>query len=646
MNRDLLVNASPRSGNAAFWRRVAISIAGLAALVWFLIRVIPKPGRASYPCQRAAFPIASAFVVWLVGSISGLFAAVRLHRLVRRYRWAAVGVGLAAFLLLGFWISEPVASSAAVEAVNFHYAPEQRNTPLGAARGINLGRVVWAHDPSATRWAGTWKTNSDPWWSDANTDQEKVGAMLSACMRKLTSMTTDTDAWRAIFRYYNARARHLDGRGYRAGETVAIKANFNNANNQKISNLIDVSPQMVLAMVHQLVNEAHVAPGDILVYDARRSIPAAVLTKVWGEFKDVRFVQEAGPNARQPKNPAYGDYHGLEAADWVEGVTYSKGEYKDAKLIPRQVLAATYLVNMALIKAHSYPWNFMEGGEYAELGDMGQTAVTMTGKNHFGSIKGTREHHDSIDTNKKAAKNAYSPIVDLAASPNLGAKTILFVLDGLYCGRKHASFPLHFPNAPFNNRVTPYENPAWPASVLASLDGVALDSVGLDILYSQSLNNGDPKDQDRPRILIRENADDYLREMAQAEKAPSGTAYVQNGARVTSLGVFEHWDSDATRRYSRNKDRARGAGIELFYLPMGAAPTATPEISLANGPKGARTMSIRCVTPGARIYYTADGSNPTDHSPIYDKPVVVGVPAKIQAIAMSDDLRDSAVASR
>ncbi len=41
---------------------------GFLALLWFLIRVIPKPHRASYPCQRAAFPIASAFVIWISGT--------------------------------------------------------------------------------------------------------------------------------------------------------------------------------------------------------------------------------------------------------------------------------------------------------------------------------------------------------------------------------------------------------------------------------------------------------------------------------------------------------------------------------------------------------------------------------------------------
>jgi hypothetical protein len=73
---------------------------------------------------------------------------------------------------------------------------------------------------------------------------------------------------------------------------------------------------------------------------------------------------------------------------------------------------------------------------------------------------------------------------------------------------------------PFNNAVEPYENTSWPASVLASMDGVALDCVGLDILNSQTKNNIDSNGHSR--ILLRNNADDYL--------------------QVHSLGVHEHWD--------------------------------------------------------------------------------------------------------
>jgi uncharacterized protein (DUF362 family) len=352
-------------------------------------------------------------------------------------------------------------------------------------------------------------------------------------------------------------------RGYVQGESVAVKVNLNNSSAEGPGNIVNVSPQVALAMVRQLVHRGKVRPADIIVYDARRNIYPALLTKVWDEFPEVRFVQWDLPAAPQPKNPSYHDYRGLEQALWVEGVSYSvnQNEYYDAKLIPKQIMDATYLVNLALLKAHSYPYSAAEGG------DEGQTGVTMTGKNHFGSIKGTPELHGAINTNRQGTPHAYSPIVDLAASPNLGAKTILYVLDGLYCARRHQSYPLHFPNPPFNNRVTPYENPEWPSSLLASMDGVALDSVGLDILYSQSRNNVD--ENGNPRIVIRENADDYLHEMAAPENPPSGSKYMQGGKPITSLGVFEHWDSDASRKYSRNQDPKGGRGIELIYLPLG-----------------------------------------------------------------------------
>lgn len=484
---------------------------------------------------------------------------------------------LRTLVIAAIWLSlgHPVPCAAADEksvprVTRYDWAPEAANLPVGTARGIFPGRVVWARDPAATKWAGRWELKADQWWTDANTDQVRVEAMLSETLRKLAGTRSDEESWRAIFRYHNGSVRQLADRGYQPGEVVAVKINLNNSSSAKADNQTDATPQMVLAMVRQLVEQAHVPPGCIFVYDVRRLIYSAMIAKIWSAYPEVRFVQAEAPSADQPRNPRTGDQRGIEAADWVEGVSYSVGSYNEAKLIPRQVFAATYLVNLALLKAHSYPYNYMEDG------DEGQTALTMCGKNHFGSIKGTPELHGAINTDAGGTASAYSPLVDLAASPNLGAKTILYVLDGLYCGRKWRSYPLHFPNPPFNNRVVPYENPDWPASVLASLDGVALDSVGLDILYAQSKNNIDAAHGGVSRILIRENADGYLHEMAQADHPPSGTAYRQDGKPVGSLGVHEHWDSDATRRYSRNLDPRNGQGIELIYLPRADSLDAGP----------------------------------------------------------------------
>jgi hypothetical protein len=54
--------------------KLLLPLIGLGALIWFLIRVIPKPSRASYPCQRAAFPIASGFIIYLASLASAVLA--------------------------------------------------------------------------------------------------------------------------------------------------------------------------------------------------------------------------------------------------------------------------------------------------------------------------------------------------------------------------------------------------------------------------------------------------------------------------------------------------------------------------------------------------------------------------------------------
>ncbi|KPK39323.1 MAG: hypothetical protein AMJ65_11745, partial [Phycisphaerae bacterium SG8_4] len=69
------------------WVKYVFPIAGLVSLIWFLIRVTPKPSRALYPCQRMAFPIASGFVAWILGlGAWGLaFRRAKLSLARRRY---------------------------------------------------------------------------------------------------------------------------------------------------------------------------------------------------------------------------------------------------------------------------------------------------------------------------------------------------------------------------------------------------------------------------------------------------------------------------------------------------------------------------------------------------------------------------------
>ena len=455
-------------------------------------------------------------------------------------------------------------------ARDFNWKPGPSNQSLGTARGIFPGRVVMVRCPEAARWAGRWNLEEDQWFLDSNTDALKCSEMLSRSIRALTGARTDAKAWKKIFRHHNLEIRGLARRGYSKGETVAVKVNLNNSSVGKKDNQSDATPQMVLALVRQLVQEAGVAEQDIIIYEVRRQIFSFLIERIWQEFPGVRFIQDGPARKGQPDNPVYGKGYGIEAAEWVEGIEYTHDElFKGAKLMARQVKEATYLINMAMLKLHSYPYNYMEHG------DSGQTGISMSAKNHAGSIQGTPELHKWINSTEirhhQKVEHGYNPLVDLEASPNLGRKTILYLLDGMYCGRKWTTYPLHFPNAPFYNRTEPYENPDWPACLLASFDPVAIQSVGLDIMYSQSIGNVEPGYYNVPRLLVRDMADDILKEMATPSDTPSGTVYTQGGKPIPSLGVFEHWDGPETMRYSRNLDPRHGKGIEFIYIPMGSA---------------------------------------------------------------------------
>jgi len=75
-------------------------IIGLVSLLWFLLRVIPKPSRAAYPCMQTAFPIASSFVVWFVGSIGSIALFKQLPvALNKRKYFKIAGFALSGLLL-------------------------------------------------------------------------------------------------------------------------------------------------------------------------------------------------------------------------------------------------------------------------------------------------------------------------------------------------------------------------------------------------------------------------------------------------------------------------------------------------------------------------------------------------------------------
>ena len=280
--------------------RIYLIITGLLSLIWFLIRVIPKPSRAAYPCQQAAFPVASAFIIW----ISGTFAASILYRKAQanwhKKRYMAFGcsaiIGLLIFISVTL-MNQPMLSQANINSpLKEVFQPSDApNTPMGEGKGIFPGRVVWSYNPNATNWDG--KTGF--WWSDQNINAAVVEKMMSETIQKLTGTDQDVLAWDSLFQSFN-RQHQKGNAGYRSGQKIAIKINMNSSNGHSLynSNTQNSTPQVVMALLKQLVNSAGVKAADITFYDVSRQISGSVYNPCKAAFPDVNFVDKSGMDGR------------------------------------------------------------------------------------------------------------------------------------------------------------------------------------------------------------------------------------------------------------------------------------------------------------------------------------------------------------
>lgn len=500
--------------------KVCFPLLGLVALVWFLIRVVPKPTRIEYPCQQVAAPLALSFVAFISSTLVGVGAWKRFYLLwhSRRFYWG-VSVLLVGALLSGTLYVMSVDNSLMAQVIRQQidngtdmgrFTPtDAPNTPMGVAKGIYPGRVAWAHDPKAAAWDG-----KRGFYSDAdNNSQTRVDDMLAGVIIALTRQKTIDKAWAELFRTFNYK-KGKGAVGYKRGEKIAIKINLNNNGG---SNIIDATPQSVHSLLHQLVDIMRVPQHCITVYDAQRRGISAVY----------EYVQPLYPNVN------YQHWGGF-----VPDVIHYSSEITDpgAMSLARAAYEADYMINMALMKRHSEPTDKWRDSS-------GQTAITSTGKNQFGSLANVPPLHLSIrDWSSFRGMGTYNCIVDLMAHERLGGNTLVYIVDAMYVNPKHNGRAVRFKRAPFNN--------GWTSSFLASNDQVAIESVVLDFIYSE--------------LPLCANADNFLHEAANIGNPPSGIAYA--GKALGSLGVHEHWNNPEQRMYSRNL--GIGKGIELYRVRL------------------------------------------------------------------------------
>jgi len=200
----------------------------------------------------------------------------------------------------------------------FSFVPTASNQPVGTARGIFPGRVVWARDPLAAHWAGTLAGEIRQWWLDANTDQTRVTRCSTPRCSRSPARRSAAQSWQAIFEYYKPdRPPVGPPRPTNRAKSWRSRSISTTATPRRRTIIRTSRRKWSWPPVRQLVNSAHVRPEDVLIYDVRRDMPPYLLTKVWSEFKDVRFYPERPPRTASPRTGLRGSIMVWRPADWV-----------------------------------------------------------------------------------------------------------------------------------------------------------------------------------------------------------------------------------------------------------------------------------------------------------------------------------------
>jgi hypothetical protein len=535
--------------------KVTFFIMGIASTLWFLIRVIPKPSRAAYPCMRAAAPIMSSFIIYLLGISGSALLFKRSKQFFRRTRYilaaAAFTGALVLFAFSSNLIPERLFAANPPLAGPSDFPP---NEPMGQERGIFPGRVVWEWDPDATNenCANSYWPTPDAFFMAKNNDQEVINRMTDNIVKKLTGAYDVGTAWDLLFRDFNKRKGRGDA-GYQTGEMIFIKINQGAAGWATNPSTLryagggsypnaETSAAMPISVLRQLVDEYHIPQENIYIGDPNAHILQDIYEQMVALYPDVKYVDKDHSDLgrtliHKSASPAihWSDKRSVMDAAGIVDTEYLWEEMENAD----------YLINVAALKAHA------------------RAGVTLTAKNHFGSHanpNGAWPLHDGLVCNvdndirnpARLEYGMYRVLTDIMGHEKLGGNTVMFFVEGLWGGPEAVSRPVKWNMYPFNGD--------WPSSILGSQDAVALESVCFDLLKTEF---DDPNGIAKARPWYG-GVDDHLHQAADSGNWPEGFIYDPegDGSPIGSMGVHEHWNSEFNMQYSRNL--GYNYGIELI----------------------------------------------------------------------------------
>jgi len=501
--------------------------------------------------MRVAMSLASGLLLPVSAFLLSLFSLRKARQLLQNSRCRLASFLILAALVVPNFIGTDVQTAGRMYDPPFLVA----NQPIGDAKGIFPGRVVWVHDSAATNKNCSPSAYGHGWFLPENSNQAAIDIMLSEGLRSLTGVTSDSAAWDAIFRYHN-KARGKGEIGYQQGERIFIKTNatsswsgnYNPLDLSKVQNssygISETSPQLVLSVLRQLVHTAGVPETNISVGDPLRHIYKHCYDLWHPEFPAVHYLDHDNSTLREKV-----------VASQTAVIRYSdKGTIlrtNTGAVVTKDYLytvfeTSEYMINIPMLKSHKH------------------AGITAFAKNHFGSQTRDAASHlhgglvspDGVNPTR-GGYGLYRVQVDLMGHSLLGAKNLLYLMDALWATDYELDPPVKWNMPPFNGN--------WMSSIFISLDPVAIESVGYDFLRAEFTPS-----RGLHTYAQMSGTDDYLHQAADSTSWPSGIVYDPDSTAtpIASLGTHEHWDNAVDKRYSR--DLGAGNGIELIRLPQTA----------------------------------------------------------------------------
>ena len=428
-----------------------------------------------------------------------------------------------------------------------------------------------------------------------NNNPAVIDSMLSVCILRITGKNSLPAAWDTIFRYYNFTHGNGDT-GYQPGQKVFVKLNivaaygdagnyFNSDLSRRDYGLSDSllttvsNPFVVHALLKQLVNYAGISQAMIYVGDPMQNIFREDYDLWHGTFPYIHYlgndlvhqgIQDLVSLGRTPVSKGNGRiYYSDQLTVMPDAGTDTLYNVFDL---------ADYIINLPAMKAHAC------------------AGISLAAKNHWGSeTRVSAWHlHDGIvakynDQPYRTEYGMYRAQTDMLEHKMIGGKTMLILVDALFCGDEAQCTPHRWTSVPFNNN--------WASSLFVSQDPVAIESVCFDFLRTEY--NGQNGKVNRPNMGA---VDDYLHQAADSSLWPVGIVYDpdDDGILYSSLGVHEHWNDSIHKQYTRNL--GTGDGIELYKV-FENSTGFTEDISGSNisvYPNPARDY-IHIVNPGCKL---------------------------------------------